>query len=280
MQLRTERALTRLQRFSRWVPRRRQWLRCRSAIITVQCSLRMKIAKNIYRAMKLEAKDIGKLQQSNEALKAEIEFLREHSLKLKAETMAKMEHQAVVEKNQEIERLTAEISLLTVENKRLRDEIEVVRSEAKESTLSQRELLEFTEYQEELKREIKQLKDDQAKQQAQLRDVFMSFEVFQNSELATITDLSRHIKIIEAEYRALQYKNMTRVMAEADLPPDDQEALNAANKAVIADLQLEIERLRIENADIRLQLEERPFLEIMRPSSADIGLTSTLTIHL
>jgi len=89
------------------------YYRYRRAVIALQCSIRRHIAKATLKQLKVAAKDVGRLQQSNEALKAEIEALRakaaEDALKAQEKLRLEMEERSKQEKANELARLTAEL---------------------------------------------------------------------------------------------------------------------------------------------------------------------------
>lgn len=107
---------TRLQRLFRGLLRRKIWRSFRWALIILQNRWRKCMAKALYRKMRLEAKDVGRLQQSNEALKNEIEKLKAkasedaRNLQLKLEREA--QQHASVAKNHEIDSLKVEVKEL------------------------------------------------------------------------------------------------------------------------------------------------------------------------
>ena len=278
IKLKQDKAVIQLQRFFRMGPVYLRFKRLRRAVIAIQCSSRRGHAKNILKAYRLEAKDIGKLKQSNEALKAEIEFLREHSLKVKAETQVKLEHQAVVEKNQIIEKLESELTAMQEKLKSVEEELSNARLEirelsSKQTNVAKPEIKDASSTQK-LKiqeEELKKYRDDFVK-------VYSCFEVFHNDAIDSVPSLLKHIKTIEAQYLALQYQNMSRVMSN-EYSTQDSMDLIAANKAVIADLQLEIEKLRSQNEELNLQLQERPFLEVRMLSEDLAAECNILTIY-
>ena len=65
---------------------RRPFRAVRAALLALQCAARRRAARTAVRARRAEARDVGKLQQSNEALKAEIARLQENAA---AETRAR-----------------------------------------------------------------------------------------------------------------------------------------------------------------------------------------------
>ena len=66
----------RLSKIVRMLRARRFFLRIRRAVIALQCRHRVRVSKTILKKLRVEAKDVGNLKQSNDALKAEIENLR------------------------------------------------------------------------------------------------------------------------------------------------------------------------------------------------------------
>ena len=67
---------------------RRQINKSRRAIVALQCRLRIRKARAVLKKLRLEAKDVGSLKQSNQNLKAEIEMLRSRA-RIDAEEKAK-----------------------------------------------------------------------------------------------------------------------------------------------------------------------------------------------
>lgn len=86
----------------------------RRAVIAMQCGIRRSMAKSQLKQLRVAAKDVGRLQQSNEALKAEIEMLRakaaEDALKAQEKLRQEMEVRAQNEKAQELQRLLDELA--------------------------------------------------------------------------------------------------------------------------------------------------------------------------
>ena len=100
----------------------------RRAVIALQCSLRRMRAKVVLKELRVAAKDVGRLQQSNEALKAEIEALRARAAeeaklsqeKARLEMAARMEEEKANEMSrllQELEETKAELELERVRRK-------------------------------------------------------------------------------------------------------------------------------------------------------------------
>ena len=89
---------SRLARIFYGMTKRYRYLRYRHAVIELQNLYRCKVAKRTLVNLKKEAKDIGTLKQSNEALKAEIEALRakaaEESKRLSEKLLADAETKA------------------------------------------------------------------------------------------------------------------------------------------------------------------------------------------
>jgi myosin heavy subunit len=120
----------RLQAVLRGLNDRRRWLKYRRAVVALQCGLRCRIAKKLLKAYRIEAKDVGRLQQSNEALKAEIEALRaraaEEAQRIQAEMIAKLEAAALAAKEED--------------SKRTQDELEKTRKELEEERVLRMDL--------------------------------------------------------------------------------------------------------------------------------------------
>lgn len=103
---------------------RNRYMRFRRGVIRMQCGIRRIRAKNELKALRIAAKDLGKLQQSNEALKAEIEQLRkkaaEDSRKAQEEMQIKIQQEMEQSKAAELHDLLRE---LETTKKRLAEEI-------------------------------------------------------------------------------------------------------------------------------------------------------------
>lgn len=91
------------------------------AVISLQCKLRCIVAKRVYRQLKLEARDIGKLKQSNESLKQEIEMLR-------AKAVEFHRHQDDIAREKELQTLQATLE----ETKLALSKERILRQEAEE----------------------------------------------------------------------------------------------------------------------------------------------------
>jgi len=93
---------------------RSQYLKMRRACVALQCSTRRRIARQVLKKKKAEAKDVGKLQQNNDSLKAEIEMLRakaaEDAARLQEQMRKDMEALSVKQKDEEHEALLRELS--------------------------------------------------------------------------------------------------------------------------------------------------------------------------
>jgi hypothetical protein len=91
----------------------KKWFSFKQAITILQSLLRKHRAKAVLKLKRSEAKDVGKLQQSNEALKAEIENLRamavEENRRLKLEMEREMREKAAAAQNHELGLLKAEL---------------------------------------------------------------------------------------------------------------------------------------------------------------------------
>jgi myosin V len=94
---------------------RHRYCKYRHAVIAMQCGIRRSIAKTTLKQLRIAAKDVGRLQQSNEALKAEIEMLRakaaEDNLRAQEKLKQEMEVRAKEEKAQELHRLVEELEM-------------------------------------------------------------------------------------------------------------------------------------------------------------------------
>ena len=93
---------------------RSQFLKMRRACVALQCALRRRTARAVLKQKKVEAKDVGKLKQSNDSLKAEIEMLRakaaEDAARLQEQIRRDMEAMTLKQKDEEHEALLKELS--------------------------------------------------------------------------------------------------------------------------------------------------------------------------
>ena len=69
-------ALVKIQKFRRMVKPRQHFRMLRSAVIALQCAIRVKMARKVLKGLQGEQKDIGKLKHNNEALKKEMQSLK------------------------------------------------------------------------------------------------------------------------------------------------------------------------------------------------------------
>eukprot|EP01036_Dinobryon_divergens_P031607 gene31607-41039_t len=127
-----------LQRIVRGLRQKKRWQRFRMAVVTLQNRLRKVRARAILRALRIQAKDVGRLQQSNEALKAEIEALKAKAeadnRRMQEELEQQLQEQAEKQKAKELQALRNELekalSLLETERKlRLEGEIKLRKAE-------------------------------------------------------------------------------------------------------------------------------------------------------
>lgn len=106
-------AATKVQSVYRRFVRLAAFTKLRSAVIALQNTQRTIMAQAIYASLRAEQKDIGKLKQNNEQLKAEMASLRA-MLKAQADGAAndQMNQAALAEKQAEIDRLEARVKEL------------------------------------------------------------------------------------------------------------------------------------------------------------------------
>jgi myosin V len=109
---------------------KRRFLSFRRAVIALQCCARRSKAKVALKELRVAAKDVGRLQQSNEALKAEIEALRalaaDQAKAAQAKAREEMVHKMEEEKANEMSRLQKELE-------ETKAELEMERSRRKEA---------------------------------------------------------------------------------------------------------------------------------------------------
>lgn len=134
--LRLDRNTIRLQSIIRGLKCRHKLLKIRRGVLGFQCALRCRMARKVLKALRIAAKDLGKLQQNNDALKAEIELLRQHAAeetrRIQEETAAKLK--AEMEEANRLQKLKMEQKQVD-ELQKLRDELE----QAKKDLAAERE---------------------------------------------------------------------------------------------------------------------------------------------
>lgn len=99
--LRFESNTVRLQRIVRGLVTMARFNRCRRALVALQCKVRVRSAKRQLRELRVAARDIGALKQSNESLKIEIELLRAKAL----DDAKKLQEQIRIESEQKMMQL-------------------------------------------------------------------------------------------------------------------------------------------------------------------------------
>ncbi len=135
--MRRTRDTIRLQSIVRCALARQRFVRLRRAAIVAQCCVRRKRAKAVLKALRVAAKDVGKLQTSNEALKKEIEELRERAAEEAKRARSEAEARASVAATEELARLREDLeasrAALETEraaNKALKAELHAAAAEA------------------------------------------------------------------------------------------------------------------------------------------------------
>ena len=104
-------AAVKVQTFKRMHTRRSNFLKIKSAILALQCRMRVKIAKKSLKGLMGEQKDIGKLKQNNEKLKMEMQSLRAMLAAQAKEDASNSRHTKELEEKQaEIGRLEKQIA--------------------------------------------------------------------------------------------------------------------------------------------------------------------------
>ena len=106
-------AATKIQSYRRMHVQAKAFRKLKSAIIALQCSVRRGNSKKVFEQIKKEAKDMGKVKEHNEKLKAEMASLKA-MLQAQASSSADKERseKAIKEKQAEIDRLEARIAQL------------------------------------------------------------------------------------------------------------------------------------------------------------------------
>jgi myosin heavy subunit len=89
-----------------------RYLKLRRAVVALQCCVRRRRARKVLKARRAAAKDVGKLQTSNEALKKEIEELRIRAAEEARKAQKEAEERASVASAEEIVRLREELEAL------------------------------------------------------------------------------------------------------------------------------------------------------------------------
>jgi len=106
-------AATKIQSYYRMHVHSKAFRKLKSAIISLQCRVRRGIAKKVFDQVKREAKDMGKVKEHNEKLKAEMASLKAMLQAQAANDAGKEKYEkAIKEKQAEIDRLEARIAQL------------------------------------------------------------------------------------------------------------------------------------------------------------------------
>lgn len=120
-----------IQTFWRMHKFHRRFSLIRSMIIWVQCRCRMKIARAVLKKLKVEARDLGKLKQSNDVLKQEIELLKQKASEERERIRKELEQQhqvlEVKHKDEEINALRQKLEeyiLILESEKRSKESLE------------------------------------------------------------------------------------------------------------------------------------------------------------
>lgn len=94
----------------------RAFLKLKSAVIALQCALRVKVAKKVLFELKKEQKDVGKLKQNNEKLKAEMASLRAMlAAQAQSDASKAANEKEMGDKQREIDRLEKRVAQLEAE---------------------------------------------------------------------------------------------------------------------------------------------------------------------
>ena len=111
--LRTLQRTIRLQRISRGLLQRHAYSRFRRAIVALQCARRKHLAKIHLKSLRAAAKDLGRLQQSNEALKREIRELQakaaDETRRMRLELQSRQVEQTAAALQTELNRVSDEL---------------------------------------------------------------------------------------------------------------------------------------------------------------------------
>jgi hypothetical protein len=84
--------------------------RFNASVVVVQCAMRRRLARKVLKQFRMEAKDLGKLKQSNETLKAEIDMLRQKAMEEARIAAEKAAAEAAAAKEAEMERVLREFA--------------------------------------------------------------------------------------------------------------------------------------------------------------------------
>ena len=123
---------------------RHRWLRYRRAVLGLQCAFRCGVAKGELKSLRVAAKDLGKLQQNNDALKAEIELLRQQA----AEETRRIQEETAARLKAEMEAAAREQQIKVEQDQvdemqRLRDELEKAKKDLEAEKAKSAELQEL-----------------------------------------------------------------------------------------------------------------------------------------
>jgi myosin-5 len=97
-----------LQKYIRRFTAFNVYKKIRAAVLALQCAARARQAKRFLKRLKVEAKDVGRLQQSNEALKAEIEMLKRKAEQATLEAAERLRQEQEKEKELMLEQMRME----------------------------------------------------------------------------------------------------------------------------------------------------------------------------
>ncbi len=255
---------SRLARIFHGMTKRYRYLRYRHAVIELQNLYRCKVAKRTLITLKKEAKDIGTLKQSNEALKAEIEALRakaaEESKRLSEKLLADAEAKA-----KEVE--AANKAILT-------DELAAI----KEELNNERRLRKIAE------EKLSSAESKLLATESELLDM--------KSVAANAAPIAAHTATVEIQTSATPVRRMSKDVRTSDaktpaptvmsaVPANNSELEIALKNEILVrqKLEEEVARLRHISMDLTAQLDSNKPMTTsrsIRRGSAGSGLASTL----
>ena len=143
-------AATKIQSYYRMHVHSKAFRKLKSAIISLQCCVRRGIAKKVFDQVKREAKDMGKVKEHNEKLKAEMASLKAMLQAQAANDAGKEKYEkAIKEKQAEIDRLEARIAQLEASLAKEKENVQKLENELASQKEGNRKLTSDLQYQKE-----------------------------------------------------------------------------------------------------------------------------------
>lgn len=143
-------AATKVQSYYRMFTNSRAFKNLKSAVVSLQCSVRRGIAKKVFDQVKREAKDMGKVKEHNEKLKAEMASLKAMLQAQAANDAGKEKYEkAIKEKQDEIDKLESRIAQLEAALAKEKENVKKLESDLASQKEGNRKLTSDLQYQKE-----------------------------------------------------------------------------------------------------------------------------------